>query len=109
MKQEDLKTHCYINKNEPKFINSMARTMDAFNYQMSTFGGPNTLNKSKHYDEFVAEKRGFLRVTNGYTSLKQNPVRCEMGPNAFLTQYDNKFKDKSVCATDRARNLSINH
>ena len=33
------KTNFFINENEPAFINSMSRTMDAFDLRMSTFGG----------------------------------------------------------------------
>jgi hypothetical protein len=44
----------------------MSRTMDAFDLRMSTFGGQNAINKEKHFDKFISEKRGFIRITNGY-------------------------------------------
>ena len=111
LKDDNLKTHRFIDDKEPKFINSMARTMDAFNLQMSTFGGNSFDDRSKNYNEFISEKRGFLRAINGYSSidLKQgSPLRCENGPNAFLTSFDNRYKEKTACATDRARPLNIN-
>lgn len=60
------KCKIFINQNEPIFINSMSRTMDAFDLRMSTFGGQNAINKEKHFDKFISEKRGFIRITNGY-------------------------------------------
>ena len=33
------RTNFFINENEPEFINSMSRTMDAYDLRISTFGG----------------------------------------------------------------------
>jgi hypothetical protein len=44
----------------------MSRTMDAFDLRMQTFGGLNAKNKDKNFDKFMQEKRGFIRMTNGY-------------------------------------------
>jgi len=62
------KVNCFTNENEPAFINSMSRTMDAFDVRMSTFGGKNAEKaaKKKNYDKFIAEKRGFIRTTNQF-------------------------------------------
>jgi hypothetical protein len=40
--------------------------MDAYDLRMSTFGGNQTEGKKKNYDKFIAEKRGFLRASNGF-------------------------------------------
>lgn len=53
LKDDNLKTHRFIDEKEPKFINSMARTMDAFNFQMSTYGGNAADEKSKNYGDFM--------------------------------------------------------
>lgn len=66
IKENTNKCGIFINKNEPIFINSMSRTMDAFDLRMHTFGGQNAKNKDKHFDKFIQEKRGFIRITNGY-------------------------------------------
>jgi hypothetical protein len=42
--------------------------MDAFDLRMQTFGGNQTEGKSKNYDKFIAEKRGFIRASNGFLS-----------------------------------------
>lgn len=62
------KINCFTNPNEPAFINTMSRTMDAFDTRMSTFGGKHAekATKKKNFDKFIAEKRGFLRTTNLY-------------------------------------------
>ena len=41
IKEKDKKVAVYFNQNEPLFINSMSRTMDAFDLRMQTFGGKN--------------------------------------------------------------------
>ena len=41
IKENTNKCKIYVNHNEPIFINSMSRTMDAFDLRMSTFGGQN--------------------------------------------------------------------
>jgi hypothetical protein len=33
------KVNCFVDENEPTFINTMSRTMDAFDLRMGTFGG----------------------------------------------------------------------
>ena len=33
------KVNCFVDENEPAFINTMSRTMDAWDMRMSTFGG----------------------------------------------------------------------
>jgi len=62
------KVNCFTNENEPAFINSMSRTMDAFDVRMSTFGGRHAdqATKKKNFDKFIAEKRGFIRTTNQF-------------------------------------------
>ena len=62
------RVNCFTNENEPVFINSMSRTMDAFDVRMSTFGGRNAdkAAKKKNFDKFIAEKRGFIRTTNQF-------------------------------------------
>ena len=56
----------------------MSRTMDAFDTRMSTFGGKQAAAKGKNYDKFIAEKRGFIRTTNGfYNTDPMNIVREE--------------------------------
>ena len=69
------KVNCFTNENEPVFINSMSRTMDAFDVRMSTFGGKNAdkANKKKNFDKFIAEKRGFIRTTNQF--YNQDPYK----------------------------------
>jgi len=66
IKENTNKCGVFINQNEPIFINSMSRTMDAFDLRMQTFGGLNDKNKDKNFDKFMQEKRGFIRMTNGY-------------------------------------------
>ena len=39
IKESTNKVNCFVDENEPKFINTMSRTMDAFDVRMSTFGG----------------------------------------------------------------------
>lgn len=33
------KVNCFVDQNEPPFINTMSRTMDAYDLRMGTFGG----------------------------------------------------------------------
>ena len=39
IKDSTNRVNVFTNQNEPAFINSMSRTMDAFDLRMSTFGG----------------------------------------------------------------------
>ena len=39
IKENTNKINCFVDESEPAFINTMSRTMDAFNTRMSTFGG----------------------------------------------------------------------
>jgi hypothetical protein len=52
----------------------MSRTMDAFDVRMQTFGGKQAdpEYKKKNFDKFIAEKRGFIRTSNGF--LNSNPM-----------------------------------
>ena len=112
IKESTNKVNCFVDENEPVFINSMARTMDAFDLRMSTFGGRNAsaVEKQKNFDKFIAEKRGFIRTTNCYKNndpmkvlaTEQNARVAAPGP-AFKTSYDNKYNQRTVFATDAGR------
>ena len=39
IKENTNKVNCFTDENEPAFINTMSRTLDAFDLRMSTFGG----------------------------------------------------------------------
>jgi hypothetical protein len=39
IKENTNKVNCFVDQNEPKFISTMSRTMDAFDLRMQTFGG----------------------------------------------------------------------
>ena len=39
IKENTNKINCFTDDNQPEFINTMSRTMDAFDIRMSTFGG----------------------------------------------------------------------
>ena len=60
--------NCYVDPNEPAFINTMSRTMDAYDIRMGTFGGEHAKNKHGKFDKFIEEKRGFIRTTNMYNN-----------------------------------------
>ena len=74
--------------------------------------------KQKNFDRFMAEKRGFIRTSNGYEN--NNPIKITQseiqspikGPGpAFETSYDNKYKEKTSFAQSDGRvneNLNIN-
>jgi hypothetical protein len=66
IKSNTNKVNCFVDQNEPAFINTMSRTMDAYDLRMSTFGGKTKIDKEKNYDKFISEKRGFIRTSNGY-------------------------------------------
>ena len=55
-----------MDQNEPIFISTVARTMDAYDYRMQTFGGKQAQDKVKNFDKFIQEKRGFIRTSNGF-------------------------------------------
>jgi hypothetical protein len=69
------KVNCFVNDQEPAFINTMSRTMDAFDLRMHTFGGKQAdpEYKRKNFDKFIAEKRGFIRTSNGF--INSNPMK----------------------------------
>jgi hypothetical protein len=73
IKENTNKVNCFVDETEPAFINTMSRTMDAFDVRMSTFGGKFKETKQKHFDKFIQEKRGFLRTSNGY--YNNNPYK----------------------------------
>ena len=88
----------------------MSRTMDAFDLRMATFGKNQTKNKDKHFDQFIQEKRGFIRTSNLYDS--HNPadiVSKEITPKikspgpAFHCSYDNKYNEETSYAHDKGR------
>lgn len=106
------RTNFFINENEPAFINSMSRTMDAFDLRMSTFGGkPAEKNtKQKNFEKFIAEKRGFIRTTNLYHNQdplqivqQEKPVLVPAPGPAFSVSYDNRYKNNTTFATDAGR------
>ena len=47
-KEFGMKTNLFINKAEPQFVDSMARTMDSFNHNLSTLGGKAALEKEEN-------------------------------------------------------------
>ena len=49
--------------------------MDAFDLRMQTFGGmqADPEYKKKNFDKFIAEKRGFIRTSNGF--INSNPMK----------------------------------
>lgn len=84
--------------------------MDAFDLRMQTFGKDQARNKANHFDKFIQEKRGFIRLSNGYTNNDpmsvvekeyQSPL-VGSGP-AFQTSYDNKYKQSTSFASDTGR------
>jgi hypothetical protein len=92
------KVNCFVDENEPAFINTMSRTMDAWDMRMSTFGGKHALQKESHKDKFIAEKRGFIRTSNGFMNSDPEKImeyegqpRVEKPGPAFVTNYDNKY------------------
>lgn len=91
------KINLYIDKNQPEFINSMSRTMDAYDTRIGTFGKQET-DKSEIYEKFIREKMGFVRSTKGYEGsdpvIMHNaevPERVMAPGPAFETNYDNKY------------------
>ena len=53
-----------MDPHQPEFINTMSRTMDAYNTKISTFGGKN--KKNSDVGNFIAEKVLFIRTSNLY-------------------------------------------
>jgi hypothetical protein len=39
IKESTNRVNCFVDETQPEFINTMSRTMDAFDLRMSTFGG----------------------------------------------------------------------
>lgn len=74
IKNSTNKVNCFVDENEPAFINTMSRTMDAWDMRMSTFGGKNALLKESHKDKFIAEKRGFIRSSNGFVNSSPEKI-----------------------------------
>jgi len=70
IKKNTNKINCFVDESQPAFINTMSRTMDAYDIRMSTFGGArmNQADKSRAYEQFIGEKRGFIRTSNGFYS-----------------------------------------
>lgn len=69
IKENTNKVNCFVDQAQPEFINTMSRTMDAFDMQMSTFGGKSHKGSKKNMANFVQEKRGFIRTSNGYVNI----------------------------------------
>ena len=92
--------------------------MDAFDTRMQTFGGAQKSMKKDRQDKFMAEKRGFIRASNGYTNnnplkITQSEIKSPIkGPGpAFETNYDNRYRDKTSFADAYGRvkeDLNIN-
>ena len=88
----------------------MSRTMDAFDLRMQTFGGTQKDVKHTHFDKFIQEKRGFIRLSNGYANndclkvVEHEHVKPLIGSGpAFKTSYDNKYKQSTSFASDTGR------
>lgn len=110
IKSNTNKVNCFVDENEPAFINTMSRTMDAFDLRMSTFGGKQKAAKAGNYDKFISEKRGFIRASNGFENneplkiIKDETQEKIMKPGpAFVTSYDNKYNQWDVFAHDEGR------
>ena len=103
------KVNLYLDKNQPEFINSMSRTMDAYDTRIGTFGMQSG-DKGEIHSKFIREKMGFIRSTPGYEG--SNPVVMHNadvpervlapGP-AFETSYDNRYQQRTVCANADGR------
>lgn len=52
IKKNTNKINCFVDESQPAFINTMSRTMDAYDIRMSTFGGSQAkyIDKSKAFD-----------------------------------------------------------
>ena len=74
IKQNTNKINCYVDPNEPVFINTMARTMDVYDTRMGTFGGNLAKQKEGKYDKFIQEKRGFIRTSNLYQNTDPKKI-----------------------------------
>jgi len=70
------KVNCFVDQHEPEFINTMTRTMDAYNTKVSTFGGSHTKNRVK-MDKFMQEKGAFIRTSNMYNHNDPNKIADE--------------------------------
>lgn len=86
--------------------------MDAYDIRMSTFGGSQAkhIDKSKAYDQFISEKRGFIRTSNGFynndpliiVNEEKNERILAPGP-AFECNYDNKYREGTSFSNDLGR------
>ena len=109
IKQNLRKVNCFVNHEEPEFISSMSRTMDAFDIRMQTFGGNQKAQKAKYQDKFMSEKRGFIRTINGYSdsnphsALKEGSLTTKVLNREFITNFDNRYKETTSFATSDGR------
>lgn len=101
------KVNCFVDGSQPEFINTMSRTMDAFNVQMSTFGGKQAHSKSNKMDKFMMEKGGYIKTQMAFTKDEQ-AFKKGHGP-ATVTNFTTKYKDQSSFATNMFKEpLNIN-
>lgn len=103
------KINLYIDKNQPEFINSMSRTMDAYDTRVGSFGQQET-DKEGIYQKFIREKMGFIRSTQGYEGSDpvvmhnaEVPERVLAPGPAFETSYDNRYKQETSFANADGR------
>lgn len=121
IKENTNKVNCFVDGSQPEFINSMSRTMDAFDMRISTFGGKDSPAKNKRDMKdagFAQDKRAFIRTSNGYENndpfkiTEQEYVQPIKGSGpAFEVNYDNKYKQNTAFANDQGRvkdQLNIN-
>lgn len=111
--REEIKTNtnrvnCFVDDNQPEFINTMSRTMDAFNVQMSTFGGTQAKDKHKKVDKFMQEKGGYINMQTKLANSDTKAFQRGNGP-ALQSNFTNKYKEQSSFATNRFKEpLNIN-
>ena len=102
------KVNCFVDINQPEFINTMSRTMDAFNVQISTFGGKPAHSKSKKMDKFMMEKGGYIKTQMEVLKQDEKAYKKGHGP-AQVTNFTNKYRDQSSFATNRFKGaLDVN-
>ena len=53
IKENTNKVNCFTDENQPEFISTMSRTMDAFDIRMQTFGGLAGKQKMSNFDKFI--------------------------------------------------------
>ena len=102
------KINFYTDENQPEFISTMTRTMNAFDTRMQTFGGKMAKKKLKNLDKFMEEKGAFIRASNLYkdgdawkinVDEYKQPIKNNPGP-AFTANFDNKYPDKTAFTND---------